>query len=435
MRRTIRPRGALDASVTVPGSKSLTNRALLVAALARGRSRLVNALDSDDTRAMRGALAALGVRVAEADVHGVISVEGSAGRFPVPRASLDVANAGTAMRFLAAAVALGEGDYVLDGNARMRERPIGDLVAALRTLGARVDCLAAEGFPPIRVRGPGFRQKEVKLRADTSSQFVSAVLLAAPASGRALTVEIEGAVLASPSYVELTLEVVAAFGARAGRTGPRTFSVEPGPGYSAREYAIEGDHSAASYFLAAPAIAGGRVVVRGLRGDSRQGDAGFSRLLEAMGCRVTLSPDSVAVERTGPLRAIDADLRDMPDVAMTLAAVAAFAKGTTRVRGVPNLRVKESDRIRAVCAELARLGIRATEEPDGFAIEGGEPRGAEIETYDDHRIAMSFAIIGLAVPGVSIRDPGCVAKTFPDFFDRLDALSAPGAAPSAAAGP
>lgn len=421
--RPIRKTGPLDARVAVPGSKSVTNRALLVAALAHGESRLSNALESDDTRAMRRALAALGVAVGAAASE--LRVSGTGGRFPVRKAALDVENAGTAMRFLASALALAgdDADYVLDGNARMRERPIGDLVRALRATGARVDHAGAEGFPPLRIRGGGFRAPSVRLRGDVSSQFVSSLLLAAPASGRAIDVAVENGELASPSYVDLSLAVMAAFGAPAEKTGSASWRVPAGGGYAARAYRVEGDWSAASYFLAAPAIAGGRVAVTGLDARSAQGDARFADLLREMGLRVERGADAVTVERTGPLRAIDADLHDMPDVAMTLAVVAAFAAGTTRVRGVPNLRVKESDRIAATCAELRRCGIRATERDDGFEIEGGTPHGADIETYDDHRIAMSFSLVGLAADGIAIRDPRCVGKTFPDFFERLDALS------------
>lgn len=417
-------KGPLDARVAVPGSKSVTNRALLVAALARGESRIGNALESDDTRAMRRALAALGVAVGDAP-DGSIRVAGSGGPFPAKTAALDVENAGTAMRFLASALALGgdDADYVLDGNARMRERPIGDLVHALRATGARVDYAGRDGFPPLRIRGGAFRVPSVRLKGDVSSQFVSSILLAAPASGRAIEVAVENGELASPSYVDLTLSVMAAFGAPAESAGKAAWRVPAGRGYVGRDYRVEGDWSAASYFLAAPAIAGGRIAVTGLDARSVQGDARFADLLREMGLRVERGDDAVTVERTGSVTAIDADLHDMPDVAMTLAAVAAFARGTTRVRGVPNLRVKESDRIAATCAELRRLGIRATERDDGFEIEGGAPHGAEIETYDDHRIAMSFALVGLATDGVAIRDPRCVGKTFPDFFERLGGLA------------
>ena len=418
----IRPRGPLDATVRVPGSKSITNRAAVCAALADGPSTLENVLESDDTEAMRVALGALGVPIAvQGDTWGV---SGRGGRLAAPAAPLDARASGTTARFLTAAATLADGPVVIDGAPRMRERPIDDLVDALRALGAQVYILGRSGCPPVRVAGGGLPGGRAAIDARRSSQFVTAVLLAAPYAQRDVVLEpVEGIVVSRP-YVDLTLEVMAAFGAEAGwQEGGRTLRVAAGRPYRARRYAIEPDASAAAYPFAAAAIAGGEVRVPGVPARSHQADFRLLGILAQMGCTVERRGDTVAVRGpAGRLRAVDVDMNDLPDAVLALAVVALFAEGTTRIRNVANLRIKETDRLAALERELCKLGARARAGPDWLEIEPGPLRGAAIDTYDDHRMAMSFALAGLRVPGVVIRDPGCVAKTWPDYFDALARL-------------
>jgi 3-phosphoshikimate 1-carboxyvinyltransferase len=319
-------------------------------------------------------------------------------------------------------LALGRGPFELRGDARMAERPIGDLVDALAPLGARVRFLEREGFPPLEIAGGGLHGGSTRLRGDRSSQYLTGMLLAAPLAAAPVEIAIDGP-LVSRSYVELTLEVLRAFGVRVDRDGDRRFRVVAPQRYRARAFEVEGDWSSASYFLAAAAITGGRVTVKGLRRDSAQGDARFADLLEQMGAAVRLDEDGVTAEGRAALRGIDADLGDLPDVAPTLAIVAACASGTTRVRGVAHLRLKESDRIASVVGELRRLGADAHERDDGFEVTGGAPlHGGEVDAHADHRIAMSFATLGLVVPAVTIRDVACVSKSYPRFFADLASL-------------
>ncbi|MEZ4216561.1 MAG: 3-phosphoshikimate 1-carboxyvinyltransferase [Myxococcota bacterium] len=418
----IAPRGGVDAVVAVPGSKSLTNRALLVAALADGQSHLEGALDSDDTVAMRRALAAMGVAV-ETDGSDW-TVRGTGGRLAAPSAPIHVGNAGTAMRFLAAAATLASGETVLDGTDRMRERPIGDLVDALRALGARVAYERAAGFPPVRVLGGGLPGGAAEIDARRSSQFVSAVLLAAPYAARDVELAAKDGAIVSRPYVDLTLELMEAFGAEARFTtqddeaAPGRLFVRAGRPYRARRYAIEPDASSAVYPLCAAAIAGGRARVVGIPPGSRQSDLRIVDLLERMGCSVVRGDAFVEVE--GPASGLHSlgrvDMNDLPDAALAYAVVALFADGPTTIENVANLRIKETDRLHALETELRRLGARATASADALEVRPGPLHGATIETYDDHRMAMSFALAGLRVPGVAIRDPGCVAKTWPDYF-------------------
>jgi 3-phosphoshikimate 1-carboxyvinyltransferase len=420
---------AVCGRVVAPPSKSVTQRALIAAALAPGRSRLRNPLLSDDPRHLIRALAAVGIpaRIVAAGEAVEIEVEGQGGTVPASSADLHVGNAGTAMRFLTALLTLGRGTCVIDGDARMRERPIGDLLSALRALGATAESVRGDGCPPVRVGGTGLPGGSVRLPGGKSSQYLSAILLAAPASATGVRIEIEGDLVSRP-YVDLTLSVMRRFGVEVEREpagpGTRRFSVAP-RAYRAIDLAIEGDYSSASYFFAAAAITGGRVEVRGLDPESAQGDARLLGLLRAMGCRVEVAADSVTVEGGDVLTGIDADLRDLPDVAPTLAAVALFARGPTRIHGVPHLRLKETDRIAALVAEIRRLGGEAQPAPDGLTIVPRPLTGARVETYGDHRMAMAFAVAGLRVPGLVIRDPGCVSKSFPGFWDAFDRLTAP----------
>jgi 3-phosphoshikimate 1-carboxyvinyltransferase len=410
-----------DATVSVPGSKSITNRALLLAGLADGRSGLRNALFSDDTRYMAEALRALGAGVQTDRASARIVVDGCGGRWTAPTADLYVGNAGTAMRFLAAACCLGHGRYRLDGTARMRERPIQDLVDGLRQLGAAISCESASGAPPVVIEAAGLPGGAIELAAERSSQFLSAVLQVAPYAARDVTITVRGGLIAAP-YVDMTIGVMAAFGARVDRDGARRFHIAGGQRYAGRDYAIEPDASSAHYFLAAAALTGGRVRVRGLCRGSLQGDVRFADLLEQMGARVVWAADAIEVTGPAQIAGIDADLNPISDTAPTLAAIAPFASGPVHIRNVAHLRWQESDRLRAVATELARLGVRVEERDDGLTVWPSPIAPAAVHTYDDHRIAMAFALIGLKVPGIRIEDPGCVAKTFPEYFERLEAL-------------
>ena len=416
------------ARVTAPPSKSATQRALIAAALAQGRSRLRHPLLADDSRHLIACLNAVGIEArtsGPADAPGV-EVDGRGGTIPAERAELFVGNAGTAMRFLTAMLSFGPGDYVIDGDERMRQRPIEDLLAALRALGARAEATRGNGCPPVRVGGPRPRGGAARLSGGTSSQFLSAILLAGPLAPQGVEVDIVGP-LVSRSYVDLTIDLMRRFGVDVatepdGRE-PVRFIVPAGRPYQARDLAIEGDYSSASYFFAAAAVTSGCVRVDGLEPGSRQGDAAFVPLLQRMGCRVKGGDGWVEVEGADTLQGIEADCRAMPDIVPTLAVVALFASGPTHITGVPHLKVKESDRIAAVATEIRRMGGAVDQAPDGLTIRPMPLRGARIETYSDHRMAMAFAVAGLRVPGVVIANPGCVSKSFPDFWSLFDRLA------------
>jgi 3-phosphoshikimate 1-carboxyvinyltransferase len=383
-----------DATITVPGSKSITNRALICAALADGTSALEGALWADDSEAMVSCLRALGIAViVEADR---ITVSGRGGEIPATEALLDVRLSGTTARFITPLASLGRGRYEIDAAPPMRRRPMAPTFEALRAAGVQIDELGEPGCLPVVVHGRGARGGRVAVSGDVSSQFLSGLLLAG--FDVSLTTE-----LVSKPYVEMTRAVMAAF------SSPRNYAVEP-------------DASSASYFFAAAALCGGRVTVEGLGTDSLQGDLRFVEVLRSMGAEVQTSPRQITVRGTGVLRGVDVDLRDLSDMVPTLAAVAVFADAPTRVRGVGFIRGKESDRIGDLIVELRRCGIAAVEHDDGLTITPGEPRAARIRTYDDHRMAMAFALIGLRVPGIEIEDPDCVTKTFPGYFDALDQL-------------
>lgn len=418
-------KGPLDAKVRVPGSKSLTNRAMVTAALARGTSTLRHVLFADDTVRMMDALRALGFAVRADETAAQAVITGGGGHIPATDAHIDCAAAGTVMRFGAALCALGDGRYRLDGVARMRERPVAELVDALRLLGALVEYEGRDGYPPVIVHARGLAGGTVDFDSPPSSQMVSAILLAAPAARSDVMVEIAGELVSKP-YVQMTLAVLRAFGAEVIEADGRRFIVPAPQPLKSTEYVIEPDASNASYFLAAPAIAGGRVTVEGLGTNSVQGDARFVDVLERMGCVVTREPTRLTVH--GPpdgarLRGIDVDLNDMPDMVQTLAVAALFAEGPTTIRNVANLRLKETDRLAAVATELRRVGAEVDELADGLVMTPpAQIRPATIQTYEDHRMAMSFALLTLAAPGVEIADPSCVGKTFPDFFDRFMAM-------------
>lgn len=410
-----------DATIRVPGSKSITNRALLVAALARGESALNGVLVSDDTRYMASAVQRLGVAVDIDERQACCRVAGVGGVWPVREADLFVGNAGTAMRFLVAALCLGRGRYRIDGTARMRERPIADLVDALRQLGARVSCETASGCPPVVVEADGLPGGETVVSGRRSSQFLSGLLQAAPYARSDVTIRVHGELIARP-YVDMTLGVMAAFGVAVQRDGYKVFHVAGRQSYRPRSYEIEPDASSAHYFLAAAALTGGRVRIEGLGRDSIQGDVRFADLLAQMGARVAWQPHAVEVVGPDRLGGIEADLNALSDTAPTLAVLGAFAKAPVRIRNIEHVRWQESDRIRTVATELTRLGVRVEELPDGLVVYPSPVAPAAVQTYDDHRIAMSFALIGLKIGGLRILDPGCVGKTFPDYFERLEEL-------------
>jgi len=411
-----------DALVHVPGSKSLTNRALVVAALAEGKSTLTGALDSDDTRVMVEALKAIGIQVEHDRKSAVIRVEGLGGRFPSREASLHVGNSGTSLRFLTAMLTTGAGTYHLDGTPRMRERPVADLLTALNNLGACVRSDLGTGCPPVTVEARGLDGGFSSVRGDVSSQFLSGLLMALPYSREATTVEVQGTLVSQP-YVKMTLEVMEAFDVTPSNRKFRRFDVYPAR-YKGRNYAIEPDASAASYFFALAALTGGTITVEGLGTERLQGDLAFVDILEHMGCNVQRQARQITVTG-GPLRGVDVDMNAISDTVMTMAVVALFAQGHSRIRNVGHIRHKETDRIAALAAELRKLGAVVDELPDGLVIDPPAPselQPARIATYDDHRMAMSFALAGLRIAGVTILDPGCVAKTYPGFWDDLTSL-------------
>ncbi|MBM4018828.1 MAG: 3-phosphoshikimate 1-carboxyvinyltransferase [Planctomycetes bacterium] len=422
--REIQPApGPVCGRIRPPGSRSLTNRALVAAALADGTSDILEAGLSDDTLACAAALRALGLEVSADEPARRMRVVGCGGRVPPGPCELNTGDSGTATRFITALAAAGRGRYVIDGSRRMRERPIQDLLDGLAALGVRAESLWGTGCPPVVVETGGLAGGRVRVGGAVSSQYLSGLLLAAPAARSPLEIEVRGDLVSKP-YVDMTLAVMRDFGVEVARRGYARFEVPAPRPYRARPYAVEPDASSASYFLAAAAATGGRVTVEGLRPDSAQGDAHFAEVLARMGCRVEWSGDGVTV--SGPaegLTGIDADLGDMPDMVPTLAPLALFARGRTVIRGAANLRVKESDRLAALAAELSRLGAGVEQRADGLAIDPpAAVTPAEAATYNDHRMAMGLAVVGLRAAGVRIDGAECVAKTYPDFFEDLERL-------------
>ena len=414
---TLGPLTSLSGEVRLPGSKSISNRALLLAAMARGRTRLANLLHGDDTRVMLDALGALGIEVQD-DGHEV-AVEGVNGPLVTDGRAVDLhlGLAGTALRPLTAALALGNGEFVLDGIPRMRERPLAHLVDPLIALGADIEYIDVSGFPPVRVRGRGLGGGSVSIDGSISSQFLTSLLLAAPLARGPINVSVAGELVSKP-YIDITLDLMRRFGVDVeAEPGYRGFRI-PAHGYrSPGRYLVEGDASSATYFLAAGAVRGKGVRVQGIGADSIQGDLAFADVLRNMGARVTAHADHIE-SAPGQLRGIEADLNHIPDAAMTIAVLALFAKGRTRIGNIYNWRVKETDRLAAMACELRKLGAVVEEGKDYLAIDPpDELRPANIETYGDHRMAMCFSLASLAGVPITINDPDCVAKTFPDYFD------------------
>lgn len=413
--------GPVTGTIRPPGSKSLTNRALIVAALADGESSLTGVLDSRDTQVMIDSLKRLSLSVDQNVAAGTVRIQGCGGH-PTPReADLWLENSGTSIRFLTALCALGEGRFRLDGNTRMRERPIADLVVALRQFGIDVDCELGNDCPPVVIHGRGLPGGVISIKANLSSQFLSAVLMAAPCASDRVEIRLAGELVSEP-YIDMTLAVMSQFGVNVRRPAPGVFQIDPQT-YRASNYDIEPDASAASYFFGLAAVTQGTVTVQGLNANALQGDIHFVRALEQMGCEVVWNDNSVTVVGR-PLKGIDIDMNAISDTAQTLACVAPFATGPTRIRNVAHMRLKETDRVAAVVTELRKLGCNVEEHPDGMTIHPGPLIGGSVATYDDHRMAMSFALIGLRVPGIKIEDPGCTAKTYPTFFEDLERLCA-----------
>lgn len=423
--KKITPIQNLDATVTVPGSKSITQRALIAAALAEGESALVGPLASEDTGYTMAALRAMGIAIDDVD-PGRWLVRGTGGVIREPAEDIFLGNNGTATRFLTSVAALGRGRFRITGDKRMAERPIAPLLEALHGWQVAVVSEAGNGCPPLTIDAKGLAGGRTVLPEGKSSQYLSSLLLVAPYAAKLAELEVRGEVLSRP-YVEMTLAVMADFGIRVEAAPSLAFFRIPQGCYTGREYQIEGDASGASYFWAAAAVTGGRVTVANVPVPSLQGDAHLVPLLARMGCTVHQAGQGITVRGPERLEAIEADMGDMPDVAPTLAIVAAFAEGTTVISNVAHLRIKECDRVSAMVTELRKMGAEVEEEPDRMIIHGRAGgvnlHGASIETYHDHRIAMCFAVAGLKVPGVEITGEGCVVKSFPDFWERLALLA------------
>jgi 3-phosphoshikimate 1-carboxyvinyltransferase len=414
----IKPVQNLQATVSIPGSKSYTNRALLIAGLTEGECRLEKPLVSDDTKYMIQALKAFGIPVQEAEEAFIVS--GKGGKLSMPGADIFIGNAGTAMRFLTTFSALVPGKIRLDGDERMRERPLADLLDCLTQMGVKAVSENGNGCPPIEVEGGNVPGGDISLAGDKSSQYLTSILLSAPYFRNDTCVNIQGD-LTSKSYADITLDIMKTFGVHVENESYQSFKVKAGSRYKAQTYRVESDWSSATYFLAAAAVTGGEITLKDINPHSVQGDAQFTTVLEKMGCRVEKKADSLHL-KGNPLRGITINMNSMPDAVQTLAVIALFAEGETVIQGIGNLRIKETDRISALSNELTRLGAGVEAGDDYIVIRPGNYSGTEIETYNDHRMAMSFAVAGLNIPGVRIQNPKCVEKSFPDFFQRFGKL-------------
>ena len=408
-------------TVTIPGSKSITHRALIAGGLAEGTTVLRNDLISEDTLHTARALENIGVRMKRCDDN--LVVEGiNQKKCDQPwEMAVYLGNSGTSFRLMLPVLALARGRFLVTGTPRMRERPVGPLVEALRQLGVSIFCTGRDGFPPVRILSAGIRGGAVNLPGDASSQFLSALLLAAPYAEKGVDITVKGDLVSKP-YVDVTIDVMNSFGVYVDREGFNRFRVSGGQEYNAMDYTVSGDASSASYFWAGAAITGKTVTTRNVNPGGLQGDIRLLEVFEQMGCTVQRETDLVTVSG-GELSAVDVDMGAMPDMVPTLAAVALFAQGKTTIRNVGHLRFKESDRLSAVTQEWRRLGGRVEEFEDSLVIHGGVPlHGTDVDTYDDHRLAMSLAVIGLRIPGVRIQNPACVNKSFPQFWDLWENL-------------
>ncbi|MBN1932107.1 MAG: 3-phosphoshikimate 1-carboxyvinyltransferase [Desulfobacterales bacterium] len=414
----IKPQMINSGEINVPGSKSYTHRSLITAALSDSICIIQNALQSEDTRFTIAGLEQLGIKIHQAAES--IVVHGTKGLFSPCRQPIYLGNSGTSMRFLTAVASLGKEIYTLTGSERMQQRPIMDLVYGLKQIGVNAHSIHHNGCPPVHVQGGPVIGGRIVLNCETSSQYLSALLLIAPYTEEGLDIHVTHGPVSKP-YIDMTVDVMKQFGVDIRRDGYSRFIVPGRQVYRAGSFTVEPDASQAGYFWAAAAISGADIKVKGITPQSCQGDVHFTQLLEAMGCKIIAEKDGITVCGR-PLTAIEADMADMPDMVPTLAVVAAFAEGTTYIRNVAHLKVKESDRLLSVATELSRIGISTTCNDSGLVIQGGKPHGAVIHTYGDHRIAMSFALIGLRIPGIFIEDESCVEKSFPDFWKVFEKL-------------
>ncbi len=424
----LNPIKKVDGEINLPGSKSLSNRALLLAALAKGTTTLTNLLDSDDIRHMLNALTKLGVNYQLSADKKQCVVEGLGHAFNTQSLGdieLFLGNAGTAMRPLCAALCLGQGEYTLTGEPRMFERPIGSLVDSLKQAGADVTYLKNEHYPPLKIKGTGLKGGVISIDGSVSSQFLTAFLMSAPMASEDTTINIVGELVSKP-YIKITLQIMQDFGVEVDNVNGeyQSFVIKGGQTYQAPgNYLVEGDASSASYFLAAAAIGGGSIKVTGIGKKSVQGDIQFADALEAMGANIEWGDDYIKASK-GELKAIDMDMNHIPDAAMTIAVAALFAEGTTKITNVYNWRVKETDRLYAMATELRKVGAEVVEGHDFIEVTApAKIKHAEIDTYDDHRIAMCFSLVALSGTPVTINDPKCTSKTFPDYFEKLASVS------------
>lgn len=414
----IKPQKINNGEVCVPGSKSYTHRILIAAALSDGICTIHNGLKSQDTLLTLDALRQMGITIDVTDDRFV--VHGAKGAFKPCMNSIYLGNSGTSVRLLTAVAALGQGDYILTGTERMGERPIQDLLDGLNQIGVKARSVNDNGCPPIEIKGGNVPGGNVDLKCGVSSQFLSALLLISPCTKKGVKINITEGPVSKP-YVDMTVDVIEEFGVEVHRDGYHRFKVPGGQTYRAGSYVVEPDCSQAGYFWAAAAISGAKIKVKGTTQKTRQGDVRFTELLEKMGCTILYETDGIAVSGR-PLSAITADMADMPDMVPTLAVVASFAEGTTVIQNVAHLKAKESDRLGSVVQELSKIGIQASCSDTGMMITGGTPHGSEIDTYGDHRMAMSFSLVGLKVPGIIIKDEMCVEKSFPNFWEVFQGL-------------
>lgn len=416
----IKPLKNLDATVKLPGSKSYTQRALVIAALAEGETLLRNPLFAEDTGYMTEALRLLGAEIARIDND--IIVRGTAGRIKNPGREIFLGNNGTALRFLATLVSIGDGPFILTGEKRLCERPVKPLLDALKELGVNAHTENGRGFPPVTIHARGIGGGRVTFKNVASSQYVSSLLISAPYARDDVSIKLRGRTVSQP-YIEMTMEAMRRFGVKVIREGKDDYLVKGGQSYRGMSYLVEGDASTASYFFLAAALCRGKIKCLNINPRSLQGDIRLIEIMETLGCRVLRGEDWVEITG-GTLSSGDytIDMGDMPDMVPTLAVMSAFREGRTEITNVSHLRIKESNRIAALVSEISRIGVAAEETADGLVITGGRPHGTEIETYNDHRIAMSFAIAGLAVPGMKIKNGQCVNKSFPAFWDELEKL-------------
>lgn len=418
----VKPKKNFDIEVDIPGSKSVANRALIIAAQAKGKTTLKNMLFSDDTRYMMKALQILGNKVDIDEETKTVIIESNPKK-DFGECELFVGNAGTAMRFLPTYIATGKGSVTLTGIERMKERPIKDLVEALRQLNVDVNYKEKEGYPPIEVNANKLTGKTVIIKGNKSSQYLTSLLLSSTYGENDVTIKIDGDLVSKP-YVKITTTMMKAFGVDVENKENKEFVIKKGQEYKGQEYIVEGDCSSASYFFGIAAITNSTIKVNNIKKDAMQGDIKLLEVLEQMGVEVSYGENYVIVKGTGKLKGVSVDMYNMSDVAQTLAVVAMFAEGKTEIKNVYNMRIKETDRIKAVYNELTKLGAKVTEWEDGFSVEPAKKynEGIEIDTYDDHRMAMSFSLAGLLIPNTKIKDPGCVSKTFPNYFDEFEKI-------------